>query len=145
MTTRIIINPPPANERIIVKPAPTADRIVINTGRQGSPGEAGVAGYTAGAILGGHRCVSLHDDGNVYYTTPTTLHLFAGITEHAANTGADVRVRMSGKITDPSFAFTPDMPVFCGTDGILTQEDPVSGDLLLVGWAVSATVMMVNV
>lgn len=134
MTTRIIINPPAENERVI-----------INTGRQGTPGEAGVAGYVAGEILGGHRCVSLHDDGMVYYTAPGTFHLLAGITEHAANVGADVRVRISGKITDPSFAFTPDMPVFCGTDGILTQIEPASGDILLVGWAVSPTVMMVNV
>lgn len=134
MTTRIIINPPAENERII-----------INTGRQGAPGEAGVAGYVAGEILGGHRCVSLHDDGNVYYTQYDTFHLFAGITEHAANIGADMRVRDAGKMTDSSFSFTPGSPVFCGADGVLTQTEPVSGDVLMVGWAVSATVMMVNV
>lgn len=145
MVTRIIIQPAASPERIVVHPAPLQERIVINTGRQGEPGESGITGCTAGEVLGGHRCVSMQDDERVYHTTSGNIPTFAGIAVHAAIAGSFVKIRTSGKLTDPSFSFTPDLPVFCGADGILTQTEPVSGELLIVGQAVNTTTMLVNI
>lgn len=50
-----------------------------------------------------------------------------------------------GPLVEPSWGWTPGLPVFCGPDGVLTQIVPTSGLWLRqVGAAVSATEITVD-
>lgn len=99
---------------------------------QGPPGPGGSATLTqtltAGEILGGHRCVTLGSDGLAYYADNQSTPVPNGalwITLHAALAGADVLVATYGPVTEPSWSWVPNRPVFLGITGLLTQTAPV--------------------
>ena len=119
--------------------------VLLDVGVQGPPGPPGAAGgavlsLIAGAALGGHRAVrSLA--GAVIYADCETLadaSLVLGITQGAAIDGAPVLVQTMGLMTEPSWSWTPDLPVFVGSAGVLTQTPPPTGYRLIVGIATRA-------
>ena len=119
--------------------------VLLDVGVQGPPGPPGAAGgaalsLVAGAALGGHRAVrSLA--GVVVYADCETLadaSLVLGITQGTAGEGAPVLVQTMGLMTEPSWAWTPDLPVFVGSAGVLTQTPPTAGYRLIVGIATRA-------
>lgn len=119
--------------------------VILDVGTQGPPGPPGAAGGSAlsliaGAALGGHRAVrSLA--GAVVYADCETLadaSLVLGITQGAAGEGAPVQVQTMGLMTEPSWSWVPDLPVFVGLAGVLTQTPPAAGYRLIVGIATRA-------
>lgn len=123
----------------------------LNFGLPGPAGPAGPAGgeasiYTAAVILGGHRVVYLTSSATLDYadsTNPAHANLVIGITLDAAASGAPVSVQHDGLLIDPSFTFTVGM-VYVGTNGMMTQTPPTSGFLQVVGIAINATTLFVN-
>ena len=100
----------------------------------GPRGITGAQTVTAIEALGGHRAVTA--DG--YHCTPTTLDKLAGITKGAASIGNLAAIQTSGYMTEPSWSWTPDAPIFVGASGVLTQSAP-SGVARRVAWALSTT------
>ena len=132
----------------------TADRntIVISSVATGPAGVAGLTGdasvtFNAGAAIGGHRLVRLLSGTLAYMDSsqPTDANMALGVSRHSASLGQPVSVQCSGLITEPSWTWTPDQPVFCGVNGLLTQTAPTSGFLLVVGVAVSATSLFIAI
>lgn len=123
------------------------------TGPSGPPGPAGgnVIALPAATALGGHRVVRSTGDGRCgYASADNPLHGddVLGITLGAAVAGANANVQVAGEVTEPSWAWTPQEPVFLGANGVLTQEPPTEPDaafVLIVGFATSPTGLMLRI
>lgn len=125
----------------------------IFTGKYGRQGEPGVSGashiltYPAGEILSGHRMVVLND-GEAFYADSTILNhanRVVGMTTGAAMLGADVPIHTEGEITEPSWNWTLDVPVWLGLTGLLTQVVPTSGFSLIIGFPLSAVKLFISI
>jgi len=106
---------------------------IVTVGEVGPPGPAGAGGAgtaltkTAGTALSGHRAVVLDVSGEAIYADNTVLahrDKVLGLTSGAASAGADVTIVSYGEITEPSWTWTLDEPVFLGANGLLTQTAP---------------------
>lgn len=83
--------------------------------------------------------------GDIVYADASILShrgKLVGLTLSAASAGVTLDIRGDGEITEPSWSWTVDQPVYLGTNGLLTQTVPVkpsSEFLQRVGFAVAAT------
>lgn len=101
----------------------------------------------AGEDLSGHRAVILDSAGLAWYADRAVAGdklRVAGITLGAALTGVEVWVLAHGPVTEPSWTWTPDAPVFLGHTGLLTQIVPTDGFSIVLGVASTATSLFVN-
>lgn len=128
-------------------------------GPQGIPGPKGEKGAPGGteierpaAInLSGHRMVMLDGQGGATYassTEQTHANRIVGMTTHAAVAGANVALAVYGEITEPSWNWDADKPVYLGADGFLTQTPPVAPEAkfsVVVGFPISATTLFINI
>jgi hypothetical protein len=72
------------------------------------------------------------------------IDLLAGITTTSATTSEDVVVQRLGTIDDAGWSWTPGR-VWLGLAGVLTQIPPLTGFDVLIGNAVSATRLILNI
>lgn len=102
--------------------------------------------FPAGAALGGNRALRLAAGKAAYADSgaPGHANLVLGISRNAAALNSPVAIQTGGLMTEPSWTWTPDQPVFCGSEGVLTQASPASGFALIVGVAVSATQILIE-
>ena len=100
---------------------------------------------TALTALGGHRVVTPTAGGWVHADpgTPAHAHGAVAVTTGAISAGQTGAVRQSGEIVEPSWSWTPGLPVFCGANGVPTQSPPSSGWVRVIGVATSATALVV--
>lgn len=110
-------------------------------GKTGEPGRSQVIELPTTVALGGHRAVrSLA--GDVVYANSTDLpgaNLVLGITTGSSAPGDIAYIQTAGLMTEGSWAWLDDFPIFCGEAGVLTQTPPALGFSLIVGIAISAT------
>lgn len=128
---------------------------VVSAGPQGIPGPPGPASgtgdvqYTTTTSISGHRMVTIQSPGSISYADCTILsHAFkvAGITVNAASPGGSVVVKSSGEITEPSWNWDVNLPVYLGSNGLLTQIEPVVRSfLMIVGFPVSSSTLYLNI
>ncbi len=120
---------------------------VSDGGASSGGGVSNVMEYVADGALGGHRIVRATTAGKVGYVDPSDpdqAHAALGLTTGAVADGALASVQFAGPITEPSWAWTPNLPIFVGAAGIPTQSPPSSGFHATVGVAVSATSMVIQ-
>lgn len=101
----------------------------------------------AGEAIGGHRGVILDAAGLAFYadqSNPAHMGLVAGISQGAAVLSDPVSIMVKGRLIEPTWNWTPFLPVFLGLNGLLTQVPPITGFLLVVGTAFDATSLFVN-
>lgn len=129
---------------------------VVTEGVQGPAGPAGKDAQdytvTAQSPISGHRVVMFDRvTGALAYASckvasDSTRAL--GISSNAAGIGGSVVIRTTGEMSEPSWAWSPDLPIFLGADGVLTQVEPsaASGDQfsLVVGIALTPTRIFVR-
>ena len=115
-------------------------------GAQGPIGPAGGAALTvtAGAALSGHRVVYLDAAEKAQYASNQTAShalIALGLTLGAAALDDPVDVQRSGEVTEPSWSWTLEQPVYLGATGLLTQTAPTSPALFqrIVGFPTAAT------
>lgn len=131
-----------------------ADVLVVAMGEQGPPGIPGAPGpevgsavqRTAGATLSALRAV-YELDGQVFYLDyrdAAHIDLLLGITLTAATAGQPINVQRAGPIDDSGWNWTPGR-IWLGVDGALTQTPPTDGFDALIGAAVSATRITLNI
>lgn len=117
-------------------------------GPQGDPGAVGsVLTKTASAAIGGHRVVVASGADGVLVadlSDASHLHRVIGITEGAAGLGDSIDVRYAGEMTEGSWSWTPDAPIYVGAAGVLTQTPPLGAWLRIVAVAISATRIVVG-
>lgn len=128
--------------------------LLEDCGTQGPPGPPGSSStltdiVIAGETIGGHRCVTLGPDGLAYYADNQASAVANGalwISTHAALIGEPLQVCTYGPITEPSWTWTPNLPVYLALNGFLTQTAPVSPARFLaqIGMAQSPTTLHVT-
>ena len=137
----------------------TATVVVVGKGAQGPVGPAGPPGpaggdvfvRTADAALGGHRAVRSTGQGMAGYADAQIEGHgddVLGITLGAAASGDEVQIQGSGEIVEPSWAWSPQEPIFLGASGALTQVPPTAATaafILVLGFATSPTSMQVRI
>lgn len=124
-------------------------------GIQGPRGEPGASGdvsfvYQAVGAISGHRVVTLDEQGMATYASSDTAahaHRVVGVTMNAASPGDALTIKKFGEVTEPSWSWQIDQPVYLAADGVLTQVQPTapaSKFSLVVGFPVSATTLFVS-
>lgn len=98
--------------------------------------------FAAGESLGGHQAVALNPQGlAVRASADSPEHRFVeGLSTNSASTGEEVAVLRNGFLDHTGWTFTPELPVFLGLDGGLTQTVP-EGALFskVLGFALTPT------
>lgn len=117
-------------------------------GLPGAPGPAGGSAFqrSAGETLSALRAVYELDGVVRYLDSQDDEHidLLLGLTLTAATPGAAVNIQRSGPIDDAGWNWTPG-PVWLGPAGTLTQNPPAEGYDVLIGAAMSATRLTLNI
>lgn len=117
-------------------------------GPPGPPGPAGgsvllrVAGATLSALL-----MAFELDGEVFALDKDDdahIDLLLGITVTAADVGNPINIQRTGVVDNSGWAWTPGR-VYLGLAGALTQVPAASGNDVLVGRAVSATRLLLDI
>lgn len=125
---------------------------VVAVGQQGPAGPQGDIGpaggsaitVTAGTALSGHRIVYLDASYKAQYASNQTAShalIALGLTLGAAALDETVSVQRSGEVTEPSWSWTLEQPVYLGDNGLLTQTAPTNPALFqrIVGFPTAAT------
>lgn len=100
----------------------------------------------AGENIDGHLIVVVNDQ-KVYKANNTDIAaapLILGMTITAAITGTDINIITLGEITEASWSWIPDKPVFLLLNGGMTQTVPTTGFMLQVGFAFSVDTIWVE-
>ena len=119
-------------------------------GKQGPIGPSGGAAFvkTASATVSGGFVVGLDAQGEVAHADGADIDSawrVVGVALNGANKGDPVTIVTAGEVEEPTWSWTEGAPVFLGANGSLTQTPPTSGYILVVGSAVGATRILVNV
>ncbi len=114
-------------------------------GMQGPPGNAEDIQCVAGEELSALRAV-YELNGAVYlldWRDASHIDLLLGVTVTSADAGGHVSVKRTGFLVDAAWAWTPGR-VYLGANGSLTQTPPADGFDVLIGVAVSATRLLLD-
>jgi hypothetical protein len=118
-------------------------------GPQGLPGMSGQRVMTAFSAVNGHRAVvevAPNQCANADTSIESHGNLFVGIALQAALAGHPVNIVFEGLLTEPSWSWTAEQPVFVGALGVLTQTPPQPPEKfsICVGVAVTPTDLQVQ-
>ena len=141
-TNAVVVSSDTAN---IVSYAPeTYTTVSVGTqGPQGIPGASDNYVYLVAATdIGGHRAVAATSTGLTYAGTTSTNIL--GISVSAVVAGQLAQIQISGIITEPSWNWLPQTPIFVSDSGVLTQQVPETGSLFIVGYPVLSTQIFID-
>ncbi|QEY62556.1 hypothetical protein FXN65_10890 [Metapseudomonas lalkuanensis] len=127
--------------------------VVIAAAEQGPPGPQGIPGPAGGSSLqrlAGEVVSALRVlyevDGEVFaldYRDAEHIDLLLGVSLTAADAGQPLNIQRTGVIEDVGWSWQPGR-IWLGIDGQLTQTPPVDGFDVLLGAAVSATRITLN-
>ena len=122
----------------------------ITGGVKGDKGDPGGVTTTkvSGQPLGGQRVVILANDGFLYYASSFTenhCNKVLGITTAAFTSGANTTIQLMDVMEESSWNWTPDLPIFLGDNGLLTQNEDATGIFILqIGVALTATKIYID-
>lgn len=131
---------------VTVQPRLASPSVVI--AYSGPPGANGGAAsatltLTAATALSGQRAVSLNGAGQVVYFNASQPGVI-GLTTEAVGSGQPVSVQIQDVLEEPTWNWTPGLPVYAGTNGVLSQTPPSSGYLVVVGVALTSTKLRIE-
>jgi hypothetical protein len=142
---------------IVVTPPEKIEVIFNQIGLQGLPGEPGDSGNIvkkfAGENLGGHRIVTVDDQGlgkvwYAYNTELSHLHRVLGMTTGAVAEGDEAEILTFGEWHSNTWNWVQYKSIYLGVNGLLTQVVPTFPDseyLQIIGFPTSQTSMMVRI
>ena len=134
----------------VEQPRQTVSFEVCQQGPPGPPGPIGPAGdapsIVAAVDLGGHRVIAANADGEGVYAdqSDNTALAVQGISVGAAVAGDSCVVVRGGALAYPASGLTPDLQIFLGASGLMTQTPPATGWLKQVGFAIDADTISVE-
>ena len=95
-----------------------------------------------------YKAVTTNSSGElIYCDAATSAHYFktCGITETSALTGANANVRYDGLLKNDGWSFTPELPVFLGLNGSITQDSEIGVFYLQLGYARTANEIYIDI
>jgi hypothetical protein len=121
---------------------------IVNALQKASSGASTSTSYQAALSVAGFVPVYISLTGNVMPADPMVAgsgDTLIGITLGPANPGTQVSVATDGDmVNNPNWSWTPLAPIFVGPSS-LTQTAPSAGYVRRVGYATSATDMLVSI
>lgn len=108
---------------------------IVAVGEVGPPGPPGGAGtqsqetYTAGETVGGHRVLVTNALGHLIYAdhaNPDHANQAVRLSLNAADAGELVTVQINGRVTEPSWAWTPGATLYVGASALPTETMPAA-------------------
>lgn len=139
----------PTTAKVVLKTI--KEKVFITKAQQGPPGIPGPAGgstlqRTAGATLS--ALVAAYElNGEVFALGKDDddhIDLLLGLTVTAAGIGNPINVQRTGSVDNSGWAWTPGR-VYLGAAGALTQTPATNGNDVLIGRAVSATRLLLDI
>lgn len=107
------------------------------------PGVAAGLQIAAGASgVSGHRGVMVAADGTLAHADPAHADSYVGISTNAAVAGDPVTVATKDTVSEPTWTWTPGLPVFFIADGLLTQTPPTTVCVPPIGTAITPTTIL---
>lgn len=123
--------------------------VIVANGERGATGESDkFVTYTASVALSGNRVVCLNGSGELIYgdsATVTHAHKILGITTGAVSSGATGTVQTTGEMTEAGWSWMVGSPVYLSTNGTLSHTAPSSGFVLVIGFALTATKVFIDI
>ncbi|TFF63306.1 hypothetical protein EIC84_00935 [Comamonas sp. A23] len=130
--------------------------VVLTECQQGPPGPPGVPGPAGGQVLqrmagmDTSALLVVYEDlfGAVWPADPdveSDVLALLGVTVSAAAGGQPINVQRIGPVDDDAWQLEPGKRVFLGRQGRLTQEPPQGGYDVLIGTAITATRLLLNI
>jgi CheY-specific phosphatase CheX len=104
-----------------------------------------ICGETGG--IGGHRVVYLDENGYIKYANNNDLNSvkkIVGITTQASSYLAVQNVQTYGELTDSSFNFNVNYPIYLNGNGLISQTYP-SNTCIILGFVVSLNKIFINI
>ena len=130
---------------------------IVTVGEVGPPGPPGTGGgsggietYTAAIPLGGHRILVTDPTGQLIYADNTDLthaNQAVRISLNAAGAGDPITVQVNGRITEPSWTWTPGATLYVGANALPAETEPVAPAVFSKPIAVAETatrILMIN-
>ena len=102
---------------------------------------------TAGQSISGHRMVMLDAVGKLTYpssATPSHAGVVYGMSLGAAVLNDPVQVKTYGDVTDVSFAWTPNVPLYLNGVGVISETPATTGFTLQIGYSTGITSMFID-
>lgn len=135
---------------------PVIEQELLTECQQGPPGPPGIPGPAGGQVLqrkagmDTSALLVVYEDlfGSVWPADPdaeSDVLALLGVTVSAAEGGQPINVQRMGYIDDAAWQLKPGKRVFLGRQGRLTQEPPEAGYDVLIGMAISATRLLLNI
>lgn len=101
----------------------------------------------AGDNIGEGRVVRSRSDGAALLATPdspSTAANILGITRNAAGETGTLYIVRSGMLENSAWAWTPGLDLWLGSAGEPTQAEPTAGMVVRIGFAMTATKIVVD-
>lgn len=133
-------------EQFVIEVAIISTGFSVSSGGSGS--DSTIIQKIASGAIGGHRIVCSLNSTQAEYATNTDLNKsrsVLGITQGAVVDGELLTIQSAGEITEGSWNWIPQQFVYLSTNGLLTQSAPTIGFLLIIGFAVSSTKILLNI
>lgn len=97
-------------------------------------GDATIITPLAGETLSGHRAVYIADNGKAFYSAPDdSCRRTVGLTTGAAVLNATASIQTDGVLTEPTWSWTGNEPIYLVSNGMLTQTVPTTGYVFQIG------------
>ena len=90
------------------------------------------------------RTAVTSDGFHVNPSDTASLSRYAGVTTNSALTGEDVVIKKYGSVEENLWTWEVNKPIWIGEEGILTQTIPVGYPYRRIGWAISATKILLD-
>lgn len=123
----------------------------VTAARQGPPGPIGPAGGSTLQRAAGETLSALvvvyEEDGEVFALDKgddAHIDQLLGLTATAASIGSPINVQRTGAVDNSGWAWAPGR-VYLGAGGALTQTPATDGNDVLIGRAVSATRLLLDI
>lgn len=103
----------------------------------------------SGSALSSNRILALTGSNTVIYADKDVLShtdSIVGISKTSTSgAGQVITVITQGLVSEPSWTWTPEQPLFLSTNGFLTHSPPTSGSSLYLGYAVTTSSIFLRI
>ena len=115
-------------------------------GEPTAPVTANVFNMIAGQDVPGHRAVVMSDVGVVLANNSDILHsnLTLGVSTQSATIGNSIKLQTFGSLTEPSWNWSYDNPIWVGPNGTLTQVPPTTGWLCQIATVINPITIFIS-
>ena len=146
VTTEEVITATVTTEEVIT--ATVTTETISVAAYDGAPPAQAQELIQAGQTLSAYKAIVPDGSGAFVYADNQNLHhasIVYGLTKQAINNGSAGIAQTYGPVSNDTWAWELEKPIFLATEGELTQTPPVSGFSLIVAYPITATSIFMSI